>query len=110
MKKLIPAVCLIAVVAMFALGCAALSRNASQQSPPVALGAADTNTPNAVAWLQLASAVNKDANPTPTQEPIGIALTALTTLVSAGLGWYARHTSSKADATTASATPTTTKT
>lgn len=110
MKKIIPAVCLIAVFTLFGIGCATLSHNASQQSPPVALGAADTNTPNAVAWLQLASALNKEANPTPTQEPISVALTALTTLVSAGLGWYARHTSSKADATTASTTTTSTKT
>ena len=104
MKKLIPLLCFAAVIALFVIGCAAMNRPLSQSSLPVVCGSATNGTPAAVGWLQYASAVNASSNPTPTEAPVGVALAALTTLVSAGLGWYARnHTASKETAATLTA-------
>ena len=78
----------------FVFGCKALLGTAvSPSSLPVSIGAATNGTPELVAWLQTASAINAAANPTPTSPAIASLLGAITTLASAAAGWYARHIS-----------------
>jgi hypothetical protein len=68
----------------------------SATSLPVQTQAATTNTPNAVAWLELAKQANSAYNVTPYEAPVNTLLSGLIVLLSAASGWYARHTTAKA--------------
>jgi len=81
------------------VGCASiLGHNATQNSLPVELGVATTNDNVAVAYTQLAEQINTKFNPTPTQEPISLALNGLVVLLSTLSGWYMRHKTVPPDA------------
>ena len=92
MKKTLAGLVATVFCLVLGAGCAALlEKQPSPTSPLVTVLGAQTNVSVAQAWLQAASTVNSVANPTATQEPIAIVLTALTTLTGGLAGWYARH-------------------
>ena len=74
---------------------AMLERKASANSYPIKLDVATTNDLQTIAWLQLASRLNQIGNPTPTQEPISVAIGAAIGIISAFSGWWARHNTSR---------------
>ena len=89
MKTLILISLLAAAVVLWATGCGTLlGTHAGQSSLPVELGASTTNTPNAVAYLQLAKVINASANPTPTEAPINTALDGLIALAAMASGYW----------------------
>jgi hypothetical protein len=65
----------------------------------------NTNDAPIVSYLKDASAVNAALNPTATEAPIALILTAFTTLAAAGAGWYARHKSAQVAQPSAKTTP-----
>lgn len=92
MKPYIVGLILCASIALITVGCElALHRTAKENSLPVITGAATTNDVNAVAYLELLKKTNTSLNPTPTAQPINMALDGLIALAAAGAGWYARH-------------------
>ena len=69
------------------------------------MGAATTNDPTAVAYIELARQLNKQLNPTPTEPLIDTTLGGVALLVSAGIGFWARHATGASIAARSSAPP-----
>lgn len=82
-----------------------LLEKAAVTSPPVSAGAATTNDPNAVAWLNFARTINARGNPTPTQPLVDAILYGITSLVSVAAGWYARNHTAKGEVSVALRVP-----
>lgn len=85
---------LLIVVAAIVGGCSfdkAMTQHAAPDSVAVTTGAATTNDVEAVAYAKLVRAINANANPTPTREPLDAVLGAGVAVASALAGWYARH-------------------
>jgi NADH:ubiquinone oxidoreductase subunit 6 (subunit J) len=102
-------VALVLTAAMFA-GCASLlTKTPPATSVTVTSGAATTNTPEAVAWLQLAQQVNEKGNPTPSEAPIAAVIGGLIAIVGSVATAYNHRANASALAQTTN-TPTTTKT
>jgi hypothetical protein len=96
----------VAAVGMTTLtGCSLLTTTASPNSNAVSEGLATTNDLAAVAALREAQAVNKAVNPTQTEPLIDAGLGGLAMMLTAFGGWYARHTTAKAQIEAATTNP-----
>jgi len=86
-------------------GCELLTTTASPNSSAVSEGLATTNDLAAVAAIKEAQAVNKAVNPTQTEPLIDAGLGGLAMMLTAFGGWYARHTTAKAQIAAATTNP-----
>lgn len=73
-------------------GCASfLTKPVNPEHLPVTMGAAPTNTTEAIAWLLLSQQANRSFNPTPTSGLVDVSIGALIAVMTAAGGWMARH-------------------
>ena len=88
MKYFINCLLLVASLTLVTVGCRSmLTTMATPASVPVQLGVATTNDPVAVAYLKAAQLANQNLNPTPTEQPINMLLTAAISFLSLASGW-----------------------
>jgi uncharacterized protein YceK len=81
--KQLPFLIVLVIACAAIAGCSSLlTKTPAPTSITVTSGAATTNTPEAVAWLQLAQQINAASNPTPSQAPIAAVIGGLIAIVS----------------------------